>query len=645
MQLRPWPVVFPLFVATAFGVSLLFDGFEIKYLGAAQSFLVICAIVVICKQYEHGLSLPKTPLALLITLFWLWIGVTSLWSPVPVVSILNIWWLGSLPLVFWLYVLSPEQEKIWWSTVILLLLITLGSAFYAFYQFFALHQPPRSLFLNINSHAALLNIIALPLAAYCLISYKERRRALSIILTITLFVLVYAVSLTKGRAAALALIFGMAILAFVGWRQRVKGGAAVLIGLIALALLLADYSWRGAVIERLETLSDLNAAGFTRFIIWQQAWELLKNSPWWGTGIGTFSLLFPPFRHALDSSAGFYVHNDYLQLWIEAGIPALVLLFSIYSVVLLMFLRAQKSEKLTSNIKIETAGLFAGLFVTAAHSTLDFNFYIIPILITAGLALARLHILLMQNQSRTLEFSVSRLFGARAYYMVIVLLGLFPLTYFVAMSLHEIEYQNGLNEAETGNIQGADLSFVRALQFAPLSANVLLTRADLYRHAIVGLPKTEQQKKLDLFKAADIWLKKAESINPLEPQIFSVRAQLYQDNPLYLGDHWQKQVEQSYRHALQINPRFFQGRVLYAKFLISQGQPKLAHEVLEDGMRYWYFPSETIIPYYILTAKLRFQAGEKEQTKLLQQTIEEILLANGWTRTSQPAEPKVKLIH
>src|SRR5229473_2583107 len=124
MQLRPWPVVFPLFVATAFGVSLLFDGFEIKYLGAAQSFLVICAIVVICKRYEHGLSLPKTPL---------------------------------------------------------LLLITLGSAFYAFYQFFALHQPPRSLFLNINSHAALLNIIALPLAAYCLISYKERRGALSII--------------------------------------------------------------------------------------------------------------------------------------------------------------------------------------------------------------------------------------------------------------------------------------------------------------------------------------------------------------------------------------------------------------------------------------------------------------------------------
>ena len=71
-------------------------------------------------------------------------------------------------------------------------------------------------------------------------------------------------------------------------------------------------------------LHSLNA----RWPMWQSTLELIKASPWWGQGFGSFSVLYPAVRTEF-MSAGYVAHNDYLQIWLEGG-GFLFALFSIW---------------------------------------------------------------------------------------------------------------------------------------------------------------------------------------------------------------------------------------------------------------------------------------------------------------------------
>lgn len=51
------------------------------------------------------------------------------------------------------------------------------------------------------------------------------------------------------------------------------------------------------------------------------AWQLILENPLLGAGFGAFSVLYPPLRAPGDLTVGDMVHNDYLQLWLEGGLP------------------------------------------------------------------------------------------------------------------------------------------------------------------------------------------------------------------------------------------------------------------------------------------------------------------------------------
>jgi len=579
-----------------------------------------------------GLFIPKTAVAIALTGFWLWLALSIIWSQVFFVSVINFWWLGCMPAVFWLYTLSSDRDRLWRYSSILVLGFGLCLASVAIYQLIVLHEDPLSFFLNINSHAALLNLIALPTAGYFLVAAEDRRRQLTVALGAALFILVFALAITQGRGAALSFFISLAVLLIITWKQRARSKIAILIGIIAAAFLLADILRQGGVLDRLESVGAPGAAGAARFLIWQQAWELLKASPWWGTGIGTFSVFFQPYRHPLDTSAGYYAHNDYLQIWIEAGLPGLLLLLAVYAAVLWMFIRAQKNVNGPASVKIEMAALCAGLLAIAMHSFFDFNLYTISILLLAGLALARLHSL-QTIKPRFWIFRPSGILGARAYRLIVVLLSLFPLIYFLSLGLYEYEYRKGLRQANEGKLLEADASFARAQRLAPSAANVRLTRADLYRHLLADVAMDAGRRKA-VFTGARELLQEAENLNPFESQVFLVRAELYRQNPRQAGGDAREQAERNFQQALKNNPRLYTARLAYAQFLLQQKDPRGAHRLLEEGIDYWYYPSQAIIPYYALAAKLRYQMGEAGKGKDLQTKMEEILVAHGWTRVA-----------
>lgn len=617
--------------AVAVIASLFFHGFNLDYFSLVQALLLLWLAWVLWQGYE-GLHVPKTALALSLTLFWAWSALTLLWTQVPAVSTLNFWWVGSLPLAFWLYTLSPDRDRLWLGMAAFAVLLGIGLALMGVYQLHVQQVHPRSVFININSHAALLNLIVLPLCAAFVLKFADRRWAWS--LGVIIFVFVYALAITRGRAAmaSFALSFGLLFLLIPGGQRR--KAFLMLLAPIAAALVLANVSVKGEVVERLATLGDPTGAGATRWVIWQAAWDMIKDQPWWGRGLGTFALSYPAYRDPTDSSAGYYVHNDYLQIWIEAGLPGLLLFAAVWLSLAWMMWRVWRSRG-SAATKIEIAGLFAGLFAIALHSLFDFNFYQISMLLIGGVMLARVQSLFARLEAvPVVVVQPRRVFGRPGFRTLVVLLALFPILYFLSTALATFEYRSALAQADAGEWLAAEEHLHKASRFAPAGDSIGMTRGDLFRRAMLLAPDISEANKRALYEASLQSLAAAERANPLRAEIFLIRAGLFAENANLAGGDGLTQARAQYERAIALNPRYFAARQAYAEFLLQQNEPAVARRVLEEGLRYWHTPSEYMVPYYGLTARLLREAGEIEQGRRLERRIEAILLARGWRRTA-----------
>jgi len=372
--------------------ALYYHGFIADFFCITQVLLLLWLLSALWRWGRDGIPLPRSALALLLVAYAGWLALTLTWGTVPNYNIVTFWGLGSLPLVFWLYVTNPEREALWYRAAVPVLLLALALSTQATYQLMAKAVEPKSVFLDLNSHAAFLVLIALAAAGYFLAAYAgwqgNGARSWQLILGAAVSVLVFAVAITAGRGALLALVTGMGVLLAVAWWRKLRRPAALLAAISVVALVAGNLAARGRTTERLVTLVDPAAAGWGRFMIWEQAWNLIKESPWLGKGLGTFGLVFPSRQHPLDGSAGFMVHNDYLQLWLEAGLPGLVLLLAIYVSTLVLFIRVLRSDRYTTAQALEITGLFSGLLAIAMHSFINFNLYVLPTSLIAGVMLS-----------------------------------------------------------------------------------------------------------------------------------------------------------------------------------------------------------------------------------------------------------------
>src|SRR5437899_2854226 len=95
-------------LATALTLAVFYHGPQLVLLAGAQFLLVMWLAFSMGEGYASGVRIPITPLSTSVALYWSWLALTLWWTRVPVTSVINFWWVGSIALVFWCYVLSPE---------------------------------------------------------------------------------------------------------------------------------------------------------------------------------------------------------------------------------------------------------------------------------------------------------------------------------------------------------------------------------------------------------------------------------------------------------------------------------------------------------------------------------------------------------
>ncbi|MBA2241972.1 MAG: O-antigen ligase family protein, partial [Chthoniobacterales bacterium] len=137
-----------------------------------------------------------------------------------------------------------------------------------------------------------------------------------------LAIIIAAIVLNSSRAGVLLLLVGSLLwLGFFvlrsGSTTRIVIGATVLLVLLALLLLFG-----GQTLERfgLHAGAGANLPSEVRWLVFQDALELIRASPWCGIGLGNFQPVFAMFRNAsLGQARALHPESDWLWLTAEIG--------------------------------------------------------------------------------------------------------------------------------------------------------------------------------------------------------------------------------------------------------------------------------------------------------------------------------------
>jgi O-antigen ligase len=229
-------------------------------------------------------------------------------------------------------------------------------------------------FSNANHEATLL-VATVPFLAALYLSGTGKGRStqhasgMLVILLGTLMVLVVGVAI-NGSLAGVGLavpVVGASILMLLSRRRRLPGWLAGLLALLALACVYLPFS---APLGNNLTTTEAQESPYSRYTSFTKSIEAAKDYLPFGSGIGTFVDIYPRYEDvdAIERTYVNHVHNDYIELALETGIPGLlVLLFFLFWWVGRVFAvwRAEKPDYFARAATIASAAILA-------HSVVDY---------------------------------------------------------------------------------------------------------------------------------------------------------------------------------------------------------------------------------------------------------------------------------
>lgn len=178
---------------------------------------------------------------------------------------------------------------------------------------------PFGPYVNRNHFAGLMELI-IPIPLVPLILGKVRReRWLAV--GIMAILPIGALLLSASRGGIVSFGVELVILAVLMSMRRmaarhVLSGAAIL--LVAFAMV----SWIGVgqILERFATMQSLEVTSGMRAAMRADTWQIFREHPWAGTGLGTLQIVFPAYETLYDARFITHSHNDYLETLSDTGI-------------------------------------------------------------------------------------------------------------------------------------------------------------------------------------------------------------------------------------------------------------------------------------------------------------------------------------
>lgn len=323
------------------------------------------------------------------------LGVSGQWRALALVPFLNENAIFSLAIPVAVLLLGCQlqrQER----TALLLVMLAIGlfSGFWGLLQITGSQQGPLymynltndgaavGLFANRNHQATLLACLFPLLAGYAMsgVSSPEQARSRGITAIAAAIFLVPLILVTGSRSGLVLAIIGalLALLIYkapkvgVEKRRRPKSRAAVYavagLGAITLGAITILMS-RAQAVSR---LSSRNAAEDLRVQIWEPIAEMSVGFLPLGSGVGSFAFTYRVYEPDSQLMASYInqAHNDFIDVFLTAGAPGLlILIFALASVVRVGLTAFRKSRDDSQSVLFMKLGMAVSVLIAIASIT------------------------------------------------------------------------------------------------------------------------------------------------------------------------------------------------------------------------------------------------------------------------------------
>lgn len=377
------------FIYLLFIVELIISGFW--YTGSAvTAMFLLAAGVAGCHVVSKQQSCQVYALSKWMLLYLLWLFVVAYSSAVPETAMLTLAMLAGLPVMYLFATNTQTFAQIWQYLRAALFVMGVVLALWAIWQVinpigYGYAQGP---FQDRNLFAALMNLLWFP-AAFLFLSVNSGRYHLKLpALGVGLFIISTALLATTSRGGIAIWLLLMPVLLWAAYCNDQSRTRLILLVLIALAAYMCSALLLNATIADRTFQLGQDPSTAARLLLWQSSIKMLLVNPVFGSGWGTFIHYYPAYRVPQENmTSGQLAHNDYLQLAVEGGIPALLIQICILFGLLIQ-LRRNLKQKAGIGV-FECVALLLGVLALFIHALVNFIFYQALMGILAGLYLAR----------------------------------------------------------------------------------------------------------------------------------------------------------------------------------------------------------------------------------------------------------------
>jgi O-antigen ligase len=305
-------------------------------------------------------------------------------------------WLTLTGLFLFLLNWSALNRKTVNKLILVIMLVGIAESLYGMLEFFSggsriftldMESQLSSVtgtFINRNYFAGYL-LMVIPLSigfffsreAFQRVSFMGWRHRLSsfdgktLLIAFGIIVMTLALLFSASRMGIVSLLLSFSLISFL-FRERQKGQkfSRTTVLIFGLAILWAVWIGLDAVISRFFTTSE----GFkARWMIWANTFQIFKDFPILGSGLGTFIHIFPMYRSFHVKGFHSHAENDFLQLMSEVGLIGIGLLFVLF--LFLFFKGASGIRSLSGKESQRYIGMggMVGILALMFHSLVERN--------------------------------------------------------------------------------------------------------------------------------------------------------------------------------------------------------------------------------------------------------------------------------
>lgn len=304
-------------------------------------------------------------------------------------------WLTLIGLFFFLLYWNHSNRDLI-RLVAIIMLVGVAESLYGMFEFFSGHKYILHLnmeakiasvtgtFINRNYFAGYL-LMVIPLTVGFLFSreavrigrfrgWRERLVSLdgkTLIIGFCVMVMILGLLFSASRMGISSLLLSFTLLSLL-FRSPSKEQKFARTSILILGLAILWAAWIGLdfVISRFLTSSE-DFKG--RWVFWANTFQILKDFPIFGSGLGTFTWVFPMYRSFHFVGIATHAENDFLQLASEVGLVGIGLLLILF---LIFFYKAISGIRLLSHresTKYIGIGGLVGILALMFHSIVERN--------------------------------------------------------------------------------------------------------------------------------------------------------------------------------------------------------------------------------------------------------------------------------